>query len=407
MTLIAAFVAWLSLASVVLALLYRESMLAAWEEPVLRCPILILESDDWGYGPSTQAERLDRIADALAGVRDGAGRNPVVTLGVILAGPDTQRIRDGGGRLYHRLSLDDLRFAPIREAMLRGSARGVFALQLHGMEHFRPATLMRQAGDPAIRAWLTGDSPPPTEDLPPPLQSRWIDAGVLPSALLSESEVLEATAEEAAAFAAIFGTAPEVVVPTTFVWTAGVERGWSRAGLSVVVTPGRRNESRDAGGEIVPGRTQCFNGQTAAGALTYVVRDAYFEPALGHTAERALAALRARALCGRPALLEMHRFNFLEPDTADKTLAELRALLRSAIAALPTLRFMSTAELAQQYRERSSLLERRTGARVHFFIRRMAEVSRLRKLAWATGAALPAWLTYVLTRPGPEPSPAR
>ena len=61
---------------------------------------------------------------------------------------------------------------------------------------------------------------------------------------------------------------------------------------------------------------------------------------------------------------------------------------------------MDTAELAQHYRERSDLVETRISARVHFLLRRLAEISRLRKLAWATFIILPAWLAYLITRPG-------
>jgi len=32
---------------------------------VLRAPVLILESDDWGYGPVEQAQRLEQIAELL------------------------------------------------------------------------------------------------------------------------------------------------------------------------------------------------------------------------------------------------------------------------------------------------------------------------------------------------------
>ena len=63
---------------------------------------------------------------------------------------------------------------------------------------------------------------------------------------------------------------------------------------------------------------------------------------------------------------------------------------------------MSTAELARHCRDRSALIERKTSTRVHFLIRRLAGVSRLRKLGWATGAAFPAWLAYLATRPSPE-----
>jgi hypothetical protein len=60
---------------------------------------------------------------------------------------------------------------------------------------------------------------------------------------------------------------------------------------------------------------------------------------------------------------------------------------------------MSTAELARHSRTVSTLVERRIGTRVHLLIRRLTGISRLRKLAWATGAAIPVWLVYVVTRP--------
>src|ERR1700688_2869907 len=109
MALVAAIVIWLAVSSALLAFAFRRALSAAWREPVLRAPVLILESDDWGYGPQVQAERL--------------GRHPVATLGIVLAGPDTERIRADGCRMYHRVTLADPRLASVREAMLRGAAR--------------------------------------------------------------------------------------------------------------------------------------------------------------------------------------------------------------------------------------------------------------------------------------------
>ncbi|HUH93118.1 MAG TPA: glycosyl hydrolase [Casimicrobiaceae bacterium] len=409
MAAIAAVVLWLVASGALLALAYRRVLLAAWREPVLRVPVLILESDDWGYGPLSQADRLDRIAELLARFRDSTGRHPLVTLGVVLAGPDTERMRVEGCRQYRRLTITDPRLAPVRDAMVRGAARGVFSLQFHGLEHFRADSVIRTAAsDGSVRQWLVGAPFPATEQLPPALQSRWIDASVLPSKSLPASEAAAAAMEEARVFAAIFGMAPEVVVPSTFVWTEAVESAWAAAGVRVIVTPGVRNESRDAQGRVVASGPAFFNGQTGPHGVTYVVRDAYFEPSLGQTHEQGVAALRAKAMAARPALLEMHRLNFIGDATeTQKALEELEKLLRAVTASFPSLRFMSTAELARQCRERSPLIDPRPRARLHFLIRRLAEVSRLRKLAWATGVALPVWLAYVLTRPGdrafPEP----
>ena len=122
MAVIVAVILWLALSGSLLALAYRRALAAAWREPVLRAPVLILESDDWGYGPVDQAQRLDRIAELLERFRDSRGSHPVMTLGVVLAGPDTDRVRADGCRTYHRVTLADPRLAPIRDAMLRGAA---------------------------------------------------------------------------------------------------------------------------------------------------------------------------------------------------------------------------------------------------------------------------------------------
>jgi hypothetical protein len=304
-------------------------------------------------------------------------------------------------RTYHRVTLADPRLAPVREAMLRGAARRVFALQLHGMEHFWPPCLMRSASTGGrIRQWLTGDAFPSTEELPAPLQSRWIDASDLPSTPLPSREAAAAATEEMRTFASVFGVAPEVVVPATFVWTAAVESAWADAGARVVVTPGRRNESRDAEGRVVAGEHGYFNAAKGPHDVLYIVRDCYFEPSFGHTHRSAIQALQCNTRVGRPTLLEIHRVNFIEEERlTQRAFEEVARLLDAACARFSDIQFMGTAELARHYRDRSELVETRVSARIHFLLRRLANISRLRKLAWATLIILPAWLAYLVTRP--------
>jgi hypothetical protein len=401
MTLAIAATLWIAVGSALVTAWYWRTISNAWREPVLRAPVLILESDDWGYGPLEQAARLDRLAELLSHFRDALGRAPVTTLGVVLGGPDTERMRAERWKNYERMTLADARLTPVREAMRRGAAQCVFALQLHGLEHFWPACLMRAAtGDPGIRAWLDSAAFPATEALPAPLQSRWIDATELPSKPLPAAQATSAAAEEARTFAAVFGAPPEVVVPATFVWNDAVEAGWASAGIGVIVTPGVRNDRRDAQGQVVTDGRRYFTAAAGASGVSYVVRDSYLEPSLGHSHATALQSLRAKTRLGRPTLVEMHRFNFLADEaTTERSFEEVNELLEDACAEFPDMRFMSTAELARSCRARSALVDRRTATRVHYLIRRLASVSRLRKLGWATGAAFPALLAYLVTRP--------
>lgn len=360
--------AWLVLVAGIL-LWYRRELLALWREPVLKHPVLIIESDDWGAGPvEPQAQALDRLVDLLTQFKDCTGRHPVMTLAIVLAVPDGPAIRATGR--YHRITLEHPMFAPVLAAIERGRKAGVFALQLHGLEHYWPSALMASE-DPAVRAWLESDPPAATERLPAHLQSRWTDASVLPSRPLSAEEIVRAVHEEVELFERVFGERPRVAVPPTFVWNEAVEAAWAREGIDVVVTPGLRSACRNAQGLPDCDAGPLHNGQRLSD-MTYVVRDDYFEPQRGHTAERALHALERKWAQGRPCLLELHRSNFLAgAETADRTYEEIDALFRQALSRRPAPRFVTTAELLDRCTQREAAL-------VETLIRRCAAAWRCR-----------------------------
>lgn len=388
--------AWIAVAGYFLLPLAR-----LWREPVLRRPVVILESDDWGPGPKQHAESLRRLADLLVRFHDSRGRHPTMTLAVVLAVPDTEHMRAHVTSSYSRVSLSAARFSAIVDAMRAGVMRGVFALQLHGMEHFWPPALMAAAAsESSIAAWLTQETIPATEDLPSHLQSRWADASALPSRPLSDEEILAAAHEEVRLFAEVFGHAPEVVVPPTFVWNARVERAWAAHGVRVVVTPGRRYESRDAAGRPSGTKGRILNGEHGEGGVQYLVRDIYFEPALGHRADRAAAQIAAKAVLGRPSLVEVHRLNFVRGHSdIGEALTELEKLLHLVLVRLPHARFMSTAELARAIASGDpDLVEHRLCDRIKVWLLRSEEVPRRRKLAMLSGLAVVLWLISLVVR---------
>jgi hypothetical protein len=323
-----------------------------------------------------------------------------MTLGIVLGVADGPRMVADRLRSYYRKDLDEPAFAAILEAMKHGADTGVFVLQLHGQEHYWPPALLAAAKSlPQIAAWLAGPEVPRTETLPAWLQSRWIDAAALPSKPLRADEIRTAALAEVARFRAIFGFTPKVVVPPTFIWNHIVEVAWAEAGVRTVVTPGHRCEARDAEGKPIAVGPAIVNGERSAAGMVYLVRDEYFEPARGHTAERALAALSRKTRVGRPTLLETHRANFLgDAVAADAAIRELDRLLTLARNAFPDAVFLCPEELASRIRENDpQLLEGRLAIRLHIWLRRLWELSRLRKLAWVTGAIVPAWLLFVWT----------
>jgi hypothetical protein len=375
----------------VLLLLHRREISVAWREPSLRMPVLILESDDWGPGPETDADSLARIAEVLERYQDRCGRHPVVTIGAVLAVPSPA----DGAPGCPPVTLSAERFRAVRERLVGSAESGILSLQLHCMEHYWPAALQAAARrDGAVARWLESGEAPRTESLPSHLQTRWADVSTLPSVALASDDIAEAVQQELSTFAAVFGRPATVAVPPTFVWDERVERAWANGGIRYVVTPGRRYVGRDEAGRLVAEGGPIYTGQRGETGVVYLVRDRYFEPALGHDAERALAALAEKTHACQPTLLEMHRFNFTgDPTEVAKAVSELDRFLANAVRTYPELRFLNTAELGEKIAARDpELVERRTSRRIAAVLVRLARIPRLRKLSWLTGLAPPAWL---------------
>jgi hypothetical protein len=248
--------------------------------------------------------------------------------------------------------------------------------------------------DPVVSSWLAAEAPGTTEKLPSHLQSRWVDASVLPSRPLETAVVSEAVTEEVRLFERIFGERPRVAVPPTFVWTADVEQAWAREGIEFVVTPGLRSACRDATGLPNCDTGPFHNGQQGAG-VTYIVRDDYFEPERGHRAERALDALARKTQQGRACLLETHRSNFIgDVATARDATNEIDRLLTVALSRYTVLQFLSTEELGRALRKGDpSLIEHRVRQRLLAWLQRMRAMNGFWRLSRATGLS---WIVRII-----------
>ena len=378
---------------VFLLLAYARPLAACWNEPVLKHPVLILESDDWGAGPLEQADALDQIARCLTGFRDQTGCSAVMTLGIILEVPDGAKIKQDDLHAYHGQRLGMPVFDPILTSINSGIASGAFAPQLHGLTHYRPSTLLTVAkANSGVRTWLAGPWSGGTELLPDALQSNWIDGATLPALLLADSEIEAEVKEACAVYRDLFGE-PKVAVATTFIWNDRVERAWSKRGVNTVITPGRRYTSRDALGRPDEVDRQMHNGMISPWGLLYLVRDVYFEPARGHRPERVEEGLAARTALGRPTLVETHRFNFLG-QTKQTSLDALSDALARVMTCWPNIRFLTSAELAHAYRTHDlAWIDSGFTVRVRTWARRVRQLPHFWKLSRLSGLS---WVLHLL-----------
>ncbi|NOR72117.1 MAG: hypothetical protein GQ532_20935 [Methylomarinum sp.] len=388
-------IGWIVIWFAIILVRYQDEILSSWREPALKYPVLIFESDDWGAGPLIQAQSLQHIIPVLTRYSDIHGHHPVMTIGVILSIPDATKIQSAQYKTYFDKRFDDSIFDEIKNSMLEGVEKGAFDIQLHGMAHYWPENLMRELQtSEKVREWLNHEEFPRTETLLSTLQSRWINTKKLPSVLLSQDQMDKAVEEEVHEFKALFGFNPKVVVPPTFIWTEMVERSWKQCSVNYLVTPGQCFEQRDSEGKPRGNGNKIVNSQQSSTGLTYMVRNDYFEPSLGHTAEMAIKALDKKTNLAQPTLLEMHRFNFIEnEETTRYSLKELERVIFLALEKHPEITFLSTKELADKYLSNDiDFIEQSYFIRLLVCINRVWANHAIRKWLYVSGLFIPVYL---------------
>ena len=396
MMVLAYLLAALLLIWIAILLAFSGPLVARWREPMLRKPVLIIESDDWGAGPLEQAEALNQLRLLLQRIRDLSGHPAVMTLGVVFEVPDGARIAANNVTEYYALTLDDARFESIRTAMRRGIDADVFVPQLHGQCHYWPAAIMQAAHtDTQVLAWLTAPDPAATEHLPSALQSRWIDGTSLPSNDLTQIAIQTGVERELVSYRTMMGESPHIAVATTFIWNDAVEAAWAQGGIEAVITPGRRATCRNILGEPSCEDATMLSGEQSRFGLMYLVRDVYFEPSLGHSATQLTEGLLTKWRQRRACLVETHRFNFLQRQ--DESLAALEHALDAALKVCPDLRFISSLELSRVLRLRDpAWVETRFRSRLAAWYARLDEIPHFRRLTGLSGMGWPlAWLGKV------------
>lgn len=374
------FAIWLMTVIVILLVFFRP-LASLWHEPVFCTPVFVLESDDWGAGSLEQAAALNKMSSLLSTIRDKSGHPVVMTIGIVPAIADREAMKRESFQHYRRVDLLDPKNSEIVLALHSGITAGVFVPQLHGLEHYWPSSLMKSAPhDGRVREWLNDDNAP-TESLTDALQSRWIDASTLPSIKLHDAEINEAVTQECKIFRELFNQDADVAVPNTFVWTRAVERAWINNGVTFVVTPGTRYESRNESGELVGTQRKIFNGKMGTSGVTYLVRDVYFEPARGHSAAKLVKDIRTCIDLGRPCLVETHRFNFIG-DKADASFAALKTALEAVVNHFPSIRFMSTANIGYaMVNKNPDIIEQWPPGRWNTWMNRVMLIPRFNRLA--------------------------
>ncbi len=345
--------------------------------------IVVFESDDWGSIRMSSKGSLSQLSelgikvekchylqnDALASEEDlsqlfsvlrqykGGGRHPVITANTVMANPDFEKIKSTDYREYHyELFTDTLASYPNHKNSFdlwnQGMEEGLFYPQFHGREHLQVKRWMNFLRKPASETRKAFEEKVFGISTPATLEERksymaaydWDDWH-------SRRFVLESISDGLSQFKSIFGYNSLSTIPPNYIWHPEAEQVLNEHGVRYLQgtriqrSPNMNNEKFT--------KIPHYMGESNNNGQRYLVRNCKFEPSSNPQidwVERCIDNIKRAFLWGAPAIIGMHRVNFIghiNPENRAGNLKELDRLLKKITQIWPEVEFMTSDQLGQ------------------------------------------------------------
>ena len=344
--------------------------------------ILVIESDDWGSirMPSKKAfdnlltngiavdkcpynsndsletsEDLEALFETFSSIKDCKGNSLKLTANTIVANPDFETIKknkfteyffEDFVTTYNRINGDPSAFDLIRQ----GISAGIYIPQLHGREHLH------------VKAWLKALQKGDKETLLAFDQGLWgFPTTRFKGTKMNFSTALHIRNKEEEAFARIsikeaalmfediFGFKSESFIAPRYIWNEAVEDELNNCGVKYI--QGKIIQQIPQGNEL---KTKIhFQGSKNKLNQIYLNRNVFFELTQNKKfpwEKDALKRINVAFNWGKPAIISMHRLNFmggLDQLNRKNNLIALKQLISKVQNIHPDIIFMSTDELGK------------------------------------------------------------
>lgn len=346
--------------------------------------ILVIESDDWGavrmpskeiynefvkrgirvdkdpycrFDSLATAEDLEALFELLMTFKDKNNRNVILTANTIMANPDFEKIEKFGYEKYfYEPFTETLKRNPLTqnsfELWQQGIKSGVFKPQFHGREHLYVKKWMYQLqkNDKLTHLAFKMRTYGLTSDVDASIKVNYM--GALNSGLKSDIECFNQILNEGLEmFENVFGYKSLSFIPTTYTWHPDIEPNLRDNGVEFLQGMVHQRIPLDDDCTFKYKKNN-FLGKKSKSDLMYLSRNVYFEPS--HFKNNfdvfgdALNAIKIAFNCQKPAVISMHRLNFIgaiDKSNRNMNLNLLKTLLTEVVKLYPTIEFMSSDEL--------------------------------------------------------------
>jgi hypothetical protein len=298
---------------------------------------------------------LSALFEVISSAKDSTGRSFVMTPFAMVANPDFDKIRDYGfTKYFFEPFIDTLKRYPGCEDSFslwkEGIVKRLFVPQFHGREHLNVISWMKALGlrhELTMKAFdhrLWGVSTAGDPDIGLEFQAAFdfVDR----NDLVYHKEVLT---EGLALFEDLFGFRATCFVPPNGQFSSDLEKTCNNEGIKLLILP--RVQAEPAGGGVTRKNIH-WTGQKSSTGLSYVTRNALFEPCMTGRdwVESCLYDISASFRWRKPAIISSHRVNFvgsLYEQNRKNGLSQLQLLLNRIIKEWPDVEFITSGELAK------------------------------------------------------------
>lgn len=346
--------------------------------------LLIIESDDWGLVRAPSMEnftsllnagisvdkcsynRLDSLEDdsdiealvkACKDLRDKDGNSLKITSNFIMANPNFERIEQNKFEKYHYRNLAESYHhvhgnKRTLSAIESAVAENIMVPQLHGREHLQVnhwMNALRQGEEETLEAFKHGIFGHPS------VYARRTGLNFLSAFHIATKQELEfagkSVLEASSIFKNTFGFESKTFIAPRYIWPVDLETYIVESGIEAL--QGTHIQFLPVLGNSNVKLKKRFNwmGRKNVNNLDYLIRNVFFEPALDQNfawEANALKRIETAFFWGKPAIISMHRINFmggLSEDNRNANLKRLKYLVQSALTKWPDLTFGSSIDL--------------------------------------------------------------
>ncbi len=358
---------------------YNLQNLLGWKS---KAKILVIESDDWGSirMPSRNSfnnlfngqipvdrcpynsmdslesnEDMEALYDVLTAFQDHKGNPLKITANMIMANPDFSKIKASGFNEYHYEKFTDTYQRingnlKVFDLIQEGVERSVFIPQLHGREHIHvPAWLkvLKEGHRETMLAFENEVWGHPTNYFSGSKMN--FSSSFQTRNPAEEAFAIESIKDAANLFREFFGYTSESFIAPRYIWPATIEKTLYEVGVKYIqgkivqLLPKESNLSTKIH----------FMGSKNKYGQIYLARNVFFEPSQKPYfpwIKNALERIKIAFYWGKPAVISMHRLNFmggLNPENRNNNLKLLTRLISEVQKLYPDVIFLSTNELGK------------------------------------------------------------